>query len=84
MRQTKIRINDEDRLCVGDTVIPGHLEKWVWEPSGDHKARHKRQREKEERIAAWQAEHGMYQKKKQQVRGNDPDRAMSHCTAELH
>lgn len=54
-------------LCVGDVVIPPHLEKWVLEPDGDHKARHKRLRMKEERIAKWYALHGMYYKRKHQV-----------------
>jgi hypothetical protein len=49
VRQRRVHMQD-DRLCVGDVVVPQHLEKWVLDPTGDHKQRHKKQRLKEERI----------------------------------
>jgi hypothetical protein len=65
-----VHINVEDKLCVGDVVIPSHLEKWLLDPTGDHKMRHKKLRLKEQRIAKWYEEHGMYYKRKNQVLKN--------------
>ncbi len=48
-RQRRVHLRD-DNLMVGDVVVPGHLEKWVLDPMGDHKQRHKKQRLKDERI----------------------------------
>ena len=59
-RQRRIHIDADDRLCVGDVVIPFHLEKWISDPTGDHRRRYKRQRQKEERLKEWYEKHGMY------------------------
>ena len=48
-RQRRVHLQD-DNLMVGDVVVPGHLEKWVLDPMGDHRQRHKKQRLKEERL----------------------------------
>lgn len=65
-RQTRVHIDGDDRLLVGDVVIPGHLEKWVLDPTGDHKSRYREQRLKEERMAEYHKAHGMYAKRKLQ------------------
>jgi hypothetical protein len=65
-RQRRIHV-DDDRLYVGDVLVPFHLEKWVLEPEGDHKRRHKKQRLKEERLAKWYEEHGMYYERKKKM-----------------
>lgn len=65
-RQRRVHI-DDDRLYVGDVLVPFHLEKWVLDPEGDHKKRHKKQRAKEERLAKWYEEHGMYYERRKQM-----------------
>ena len=63
-RQRRLNIDGDDNLCVGDVVVPPHLERWIMDPHGDHRVRYRKQRQKEERIAAWYEMHGMEQRGK--------------------
>lgn len=65
-RQRTIRRDMQDRMCVGDVVVPEKFHDWILNPTGDHSKRHRRQREKEERIQRWIEEHGMYRKAKKE------------------
>lgn len=54
----EIRVDDEDRLMVGNVVVPSKWEKWVLEPEADHRRRHGRLRVQEERRKLWMEQNG--------------------------